>query len=338
MTPNNITVRVARRFWLTTLDMKEAKEAVGRRTNQPSDVLTLEESENDRTWTDCLFNPNKLGHVYQFSKRVLQRSTKSLIICVSPTPASITRAALLLGGYLIVCEGVAPELVAEAFQPLRLIPFFEEREDQAEALTVEDCWAALHRAKSEGWLDFSDAPAAGAIDMEEHLHYDSVANGELHVVVPDKLLALPSPSELPDGLAWHDEGGARRFSAAYYGDILADFDVTVAVCCAGADGDLPYDPAALGVAVEVLAADAREGCLLAASDRLLTLARAAPGALALHGTGAWEEGLLLSTYLIRLHGFPAREALAWVRMAHPSRPVAAPVLALHACAAERRPG
>jgi hypothetical protein len=186
---------------------------------------------------------------------------------------------------------------------------------------VIDCWSALHRATELGWLDFSDAPSEAAIDMQEHLHYASVANGELHVVVPNKLLAFRSPTDLPDGRAWMDDCGTRRFSPSYYADILSDFDVSVVLCCGGASASPPYDASALlerGVGVEVLAADVRSGRLLADTDRVLTLARAAPGALALHGAGGWEEGLLLSACLIRLHRFPARQAMAWARMAHPA--------------------
>jgi hypothetical protein len=45
-----------------------------------------------------------------------------------------------------------------------------------------------------------------------------VANGELHVVVPNKLLAFCAPTDLPDGSAWMDNSGTRRFSASYYPD------------------------------------------------------------------------------------------------------------------------
>ena len=154
------------------------------------------------------------------------------------------------------------------------------------------------------------------------------------MVVPNKLIAFPSPTDISDG--WMDEGGARRFSPSYYADILSDFDVAVSVCCAGAGPTTTtYDAAAIedhGIAVEVLAADARSGRLLASIDRVLTLARAAPGAIALHGSGGWEEGLLLSAYLIRLHGFAARHAIAWARMTHPPSAVPAPRFTLHATA------
>ncbi len=239
---------------------------------------------------------------------------------------------------MAVCEKMAPDLISDAFSPLssRFIPFVDADGVSLSELTMMDCWAALYRAALLGWIDFSDVPSEDAIDMDEHLHYDSPVNGQLHVVVPNKLLALPSPHDIPDGLEWADEGGVRRFSPSYFGSILADFGVSVALCCAGPGADLPYDPAVFatyGVAAEVIPAEARSGRLLAAGDRLITLARAAPGAIALHGSGEWEEGLLLSAYLIRLHRFPARHALAWAHICHHPAPPAAPVLAFHPAAA-----
>jgi hypothetical protein len=137
-----------------------------------------------------------------------------------------------------------------------------------------------------------------------------------------------------------DHHQTRRFSPSYYADILSDFDVSVVLSCGGDGPGLPYDAAAFaarGVGVEALAANARSGRLLAAADRLLTLARDAPGAIALHGAGAWEEGLLLTACLIRLHGFPARPALAWARMAHPAAHSAPAFRAAYAPAAQAPP-
>jgi hypothetical protein len=252
-----------------------------------------------------------------------------MILCVGPGPRNLTHAALLLGGHLIVHEKMDLASVISAFSPIssRFVAFCDDGQFGTSELTVFDCWAALHRATELGWLDFSDEPSEDAIDMQEHLHYASVANGELHVVVPNKLLAFRAPTDLPDGLAWLDDSGTRRFSPSYYADILPDFNVSVVLCCGGACSDPPYDASALaasGMGVEALAADAQSGRLLAATDRVLTLARAAPGAIALHGAGGGEEDLLLSAYLIRLHGFPARQAIAWVRMAHPAAHSAPP--------------
>ena len=330
---DNFAACVCNRFWLTTLTVDQAKVHFRPRLGNNFDIVSCLIGDEQPTRVDILSSPNKLGHIYEFSRLVLQRSTKSLVVCITPGKRGITTAALLLGGYLLVCENMGLEQINQEFRLLNssFLTFSDSDGGAAVELTVMDCLAALHKAKSHGWLDFSDQPSDDSIDMEEHLHYDSAANGRLHVVVPNKLLAFACPTDLPDGQAWADHDGVRTFSPSYYAEILGDFDVSVAVCCCGADaGSVPYDAAALGVAVEALCADARSGRLLGAVDRLLTLARAAPGALALHGGGGWEEGLLLSACLIRLFGFTARAAVAWARMAHPPAPVAAPHLAFHA--------
>ena len=59
--------------------------------------------------------------------------------------------------------------------------------------------------------------------------------------------------------------------------------------------------------------------LYSALDRLLALARAAPGAVAVHcGAGrdwpAWSLDTLAAAFLIRRFGFSGAEAAAWVRM------------------------
>ena len=331
---HDLTARINNRIWISTNSSQETIDSVRKLCKVDIDVLNINGEGVDNTHKETNFSPNTLGHIYQFSQKLLQRPMRDVLVVVPATRQGVTMGALLLGGYLIVCERLDLASVIDVFACFenQFVSFCEVHNNGGEDLNVVDCWAALFRASNKDWLDFSDTPVEGSIDMEEYLHYDQIANGNFHVVVPDKLLAFPCPADHPDHVDWLDQGGVRSFSAAYYAEVFHDFDVAVAVCCAGADEDIPYDPAALAeraIAVDLLAADPRSGALLDAIDRIVTLARAAPGAIALHGTGAWEEGLLLSACLIRLHGFQAREALAWARMAHPSGAVAAPVLALH---------
>ena len=322
-----VSIGPNKRFWLTSLKVDDARAKLQPQLGSSVDFILC---SIDQEISNA---PSMLGHIYQFSRLILKSSSEFLIMCVPPGRWGITTAAVLLGGYLAVCEHMEPEQLSQEFCALSplFLAFNDADGEENLALTVMDCWSALHRATASGWLDFSDKPSEDSMDMEEHLHYDSLANGQIHVVVPNKLLAFACPSDLPEGKLWSDQGGARRFSPSYYGDVLGDFDVSVAVCCCGANAaGPPYDAAAMagrGVALEALPADARSGRLLAAVDRLLTLARAAPGALALHGSGRWEEGLLLSACLIRLFGFPAGPAIAWARMSHPPAAVPAPRLA-----------
>jgi hypothetical protein len=179
--------------------------------------------------------------------------------------------------------------------------------------------------------DDAPAPAAsGALDMEEYMHYALAANGGVRVVVPGRLLFLPPPRTLPAGRAWLDGGGGggrRAFSAGFYAELLADdFGLGLLVRAGRPDA---YDPApflARGAAVEDLPLGrGGAGGLLRRVDRFLTLAAAAPGAVAVHGgEEEGEEGAegplvpVLAAALLRLHGFPAAAAaVAWLRMACP---------------------
>jgi hypothetical protein len=113
--------------------------------------------------------------------------------------------------------------------------------------------------------------------MEEYLHYDNPANGDLHVLVPSKLILCKCPFDVPDDAStgqprhWADYEGERLFSAAYYAEVLSDFDVTLVIRC----GAPTYDDSALdehGIAVEELRVDeASPHHLLQRIDRFLTL-------------------------------------------------------------------
>ena len=166
------------------------------------------------------------------------------------------------------------------------------------------------------------------------LHYASPVNGNVHVVVPGKILCFPTPADLGDRL-WADEeaargGLARRFSAAFLADLLADLGVDVAVCL----HDSAYDRAAFlaqGIEVEDLAADPAGPHMLRAMDRFLAVAAAAPGLVALHSgaaDGPGRLGALVLSYLTGRLGFDSDGAVAWIAMAHPAL-LAAPEPAQH---------
>ena len=299
--------------------------------------LSVDESKSKKPMDlDQPKAPNSLANFYRFSQCLVDarhdHPSKILIVCSGRDPEMVTRSALLLGGHLLVHVGMPLREVEDIFSPISS-GFMPMRpwDNAKEVVTVLDCWRALHRARQYAWIDFTSNAVDfdRSIDMQEHIHYDSLVNGALHVLVPGKLIAFPCPADLLGDEKWADAGGVRRFSPAYFGDVFGDFDVEMVVRC----GDAQYDTCGLeqhGISVEDLPVSGNDDAddssdvagMLRASDRFLTLTDLAQGAIAVHGCG--DDGslgtggrLLVQMYLMRRHGFGGGDAVAWMLMAHP---------------------
>jgi hypothetical protein len=246
-----------------------------------------------------------------------------IIVCSGRETSSITGLVFNLGTYLILSKQIECDHFIAATKGMS-----SEFAEFAEGICIIDCLRAIEQAKIRGWLDFRAGALLGArpqensmnIDMLEYIHYDLQVNGKLHIVIPEKLLVFQCPVDLPQGQDWVDQDGTRAFSPAYYADIFADFNVklVIRVCPVtySAEGFQ-----ARGIEVEDLDfGDDVQRSMLGNIDRFLTLARCTPGAIAVHGAG---HGLglvstMVAAHLISAHGFPARAAVAWLRIASPA--------------------
>ena len=197
-----------------------------------------------------------------------------------------------------------------------------------EEAQILDYWTALDRARSLRWLDPTSEEGEEMLDVELACHYAQPANGGVHVLVPGKLLLFQHPAALPPGQDWADDARApdqrpaRRFSAAFFADLLVDLGVSAVVY---EDRAAAGDRAAfseLGLDVHELGLDPRRPALLGAMDRLLAVARAAPGAVAVFGGGGADGvvGTLAAAWLMREYGFGGEAARAWLRLVCPALP------------------
>ena len=150
---------------------------------------------------------------------------KRILIWNGPSKPDQTNACFLVGAYMILKRGVDSAQVAKTFGPL--LPDLVSYRDiwpgpQNFELRLEDCWQALSKGVEHGWVSF----APGRFDADEYNHFDHPGNADLHVIVPNKLLAMKGPVDLPDGQLWRDTPeGSRDFSPAHCAEVLADFDV-----------------------------------------------------------------------------------------------------------------
>ena len=265
---------------------------------------------------------------------------KPIVICSgSKNATAVTDACLLVGSYLILNKGMTSAEVGEAFQELsdKFIPFtaVSTTGDQ-HIVTVHDCWQALDQAMRLGWFVLPSSTAEPLLDVDEHAHYASAANGAVHLVIPGALIFLPTPADdlVSDGPEWADSEAAdgrtaRRFSPGFYASLLADLGVSAVACLGSGSPSTARALHARGIAAMDLALEAAPAAsggdelaaIVVALDRLLALAAAAPGAVAVHsGAGAeWPAavGTLAAAFLIRRFGFAGAAAVAWLHMLAP---------------------
>ena len=286
----------------------------------------------------CVLRIDQISHIVRFIIRTLQSdSSKSVVMCADQSsPGSLTIAALLLGGFMILGKGMSSDEVVSHFGGLDddFVSFRDESDDAQ--YSVRDCWLALHLAKEKSWINLSnditlgmDCLDFGSLDIDAYAHYSKIANGSFFPVVPDKIVFFPSPASLPDNREWMDtdDGKRRLFSAGYCADLLrSEFNVSVVACVDSGTSDWP-EFAEHGIDAEELPLDGSSPSLLRAMDRLIAFADSSSGAVALHSESeamGWRAGALVAAYLVRRLDFPPEAATAWIRMVHPALLVGRP--------------
>ena len=252
-------------------------------------------------------------------------SCRQLVLSVDRGQRRLTNALMLLGCYLILKQDMTPDQVADRFSTI--LP--EQLEDFRDAthlpadfgLTLRDCWGGVYRGKECGWIArpaHADSPLWGAIDIEEYAHYDNPCNADLHQLVPGRLIAFRGPHDLGGALYADDAAsGIRRFSPAFYADVLSELGVSDVVQL----NEEEYDAQAFAAAGirhhRLVFEDCTEppGPLVAA---FLAIVGAARGAVAVHcKAGLGRTGTLIAVWMMKAHGFTARTAMGWLRVMRP---------------------
>ncbi len=186
---------------------------------------------------------------------------------------------------------------------------------------MQDCLGGLLRAKIAKFADFG----IGGFNAGEYQHLDSPLNADLHEVVPGKLVLMRGPRDLPGGALWLDatraDGGImhRDFSPAHCADILSQLDVQAVVRCNAPVYDrICFEEA--GIAVVDLCCEDGAPPPVDVIAKFLAIAERLPGAIAVHcRSGLGRSCTLAALYMMKHHGFSAREAMGWLRIVRPGR-------------------
>ena len=272
------------------------------------------------------FGPMNISSVVQFIQQLdgefAAYPDQSIVICIEEGRRTLTNAVFLIGAYMILKHNMPPEAVLRCFDSVNAEYFVAYRDAtfcRADfGLDLIDCWRGLAKGQALGWVRYAASGYMwGEIDIDEYRHYDSPANGCFHQVVPGKFIAFQGPKDLggPDYVDMHHAG--RVFSPSYYAELLQELGVEVVVrlneplydaasftTCGMRHVDLPFADCSCPP-------DAVVAAFLRAVD-------SAPGAIAVHcKAGLGRTGTLIALYLMRSHGFTAREAMGWLRIMRP---------------------
>jgi cell division cycle 14 len=288
------------------------------RTNRMDENLHFFSTDDRFTYVPFCddFGPMNLHCVIQFVDLLQQKldelPDKTLVYCVENFPRTITNAVFLLGCYMVIRMRLSPDVVWSAFDDLsdRITSYRDATfEKPSFHLTLIDCWRGLQRANTIGWVDM--------YDLDEYLHYDSPLEGDLHELVPGKLVAFRGPRSLPLFQDYQDDNGVRTFSPGFYLEPFGDMSVSVVVRL----NEPEYEARefeAHGIATVDLEFEDCTAPPLDVMAAFMDVMRSAPGAVAVHcKAGLGRTGTLAAMYLMATHGFAAREAMGWLRIVRP---------------------
>jgi cell division cycle 14 len=265
------------------------------------------------------FGPLNLGTTHRMCKRLHallacpKHHRTKIIFCTSTEASDITNTVTLLGAFLCLRMGFS---VAQAWAPFMglhhslIIPFRDATwAKNTFDLHVEDCLAGLQQAVSAGMYKQDEFCA------EEYFYYDDPVQGDMHQVVPGKFIAFRGP--VRDHGQAVTERGDSTLSASDYLDVFKDKNVSTIIRLNSAQYssavfkragfqhfDLPFEDC--GVPSD---------CIV---DKFLRIAEEAQGVVAVHClAGLGRTGTLIALYLMKHHGFTAREVMGWIRICRP---------------------
>ena len=246
-----------------------------------------------------------------------------VVYCVDDGRRDLANGVFLLGAYMMLRHEMTADQVLSRFQWLQesMVERFRDVTYSAAdfGLGLRDCWMGLQRGIALGWVanESQQYPGVwGMINIDEYSHLDNPLNADLHVVVPDKFVALRGPTDLGER-DYSDDKGYRQFSPRHYVDIFQQIGVTTVIRLNAPEYDRA-DFTSNGIAHHDLFFEDCTSPPPDIVDRFFDLVDRAQGVVAVHCmAGLGRTGTLIALYMMRSCGFAPREAMGWLRIVRP---------------------
>ncbi|XP_041983366.1 dual specificity protein phosphatase CDC14A-like [Aricia agestis] len=259
------------------------------------------------------FGPYHLCHLYQFCNRLndeLEKNPKKKIVFYTSDNETLRlNAAYLIGSYQVIYLGGSPSAVYAQLTTgdWSLLNFRDASGGPPLfGISLLDVLQGIKVAHDARFFDFNH------FDAEQYLFYEKVENGDLNWIVPGKMLAFSGPhhrSRLDRGYPLH--------SPEHYHEYFRKHNVTTIVRLNKKSYDARQFTAHGFEHRELFFVDGSVPSDLIV-NRFIRIAEAAKGAVAVHcKAGLGRTGTLIGCYMMKHHGFTAREAIAWLRVCRP---------------------
>jgi cell division cycle 14 len=272
------------------------------------------------------FGPVNMSSIIHFIKQLQEQfelhPTSKIVFCIEKGRRPLTNAVFLIGAFMILKLDMPVITVAEKFQWVNSSCTEAYRDAtylQADFhLHLLDCWRGLEKGKSNGWVRYSSSGYMwGDIDVDLYDHYDNPVNGHMHIVIPQKFIAFQGPEDLGGQEYKDDHRGGRVLSPAFCAQALLEMGASTVIRL----NEVRYDASEferLGLEHIDLPFPDCTPPPPAVVAAFLRAADAATGLVAVHcHAGLGRTGTLIGVWLMRTHGFTAREAMGWLRIMRP---------------------
>lgn len=260
------------------------------------------------------FGPLNLGCTYRFCQMVKEKlenpknEGKTIYYYCSSVPQQKSNAAVLIGAYQVIHMDRHPDVAykpLEAYEPY--MPFRDAAQDTPTfPLTVKHCLRAFWKAQQYKFFDFN------TFNIEEYEHYESVENGDLNLLIPNKFLAFAGPQASrvgPDGLPAHTPDD--------YAPIFKKYGVSTVIrlnkkCY---DRKRFTDHGFAHYDLYFVDGTTPPAAIL---DRFLQICESHKGTIAVHcKAGLGRTGTTIGCYIMKHWRLTAAEVIAWLRICRP---------------------